>query len=238
MTTSLNNGLDKPYYHLFRESDFFHVYNRSNNKEVIFPDDECFMSFLRLFKKYVADLVDVHAYCVLPNHFHFAIKVKSKKEVLATLGGRKAHLLNRTQRAYMNDPEGVGMHRLLSRQFGNMFNAYAQSYNHGYKRKGNVFNTNMNRLHVGGIEHLKWLIYYIHSNPWHHGMLEDYRQYRWSSICQFMGEITTGVDLKLVNAFTDMKDFWEYHQGAHRLKVPEVLLMPCDIEKKSDDSHD
>jgi len=54
---------------------YYHIYNRGNNKDLIFFDEDNYIFFLDRFKKYVAPSCDVFCYCLMPNHFHFFIRV-------------------------------------------------------------------------------------------------------------------------------------------------------------------
>ncbi|MEN0056518.1 MAG: transposase [Mucilaginibacter sp.] len=56
----------------------YHLYNRGNNKEPIFFEPENYTYFLNQFKKYVLPFSDVYSYCLMPNHFHFFIKINDK----------------------------------------------------------------------------------------------------------------------------------------------------------------
>jgi putative transposase len=58
---------------------YYHIYNRGNNKDLIFFEDENYRYFLTQFKKYVAPFCDVFAYCLMPNHFHFFLKVNDEQ---------------------------------------------------------------------------------------------------------------------------------------------------------------
>lgn len=58
----------------------YHIYNRGNNKGKIFFEDRNYIFFLMQFKKYVSSSADVFAYCLMPNHFHFFIRVNKKAE--------------------------------------------------------------------------------------------------------------------------------------------------------------
>ncbi|MDP3468949.1 MAG: transposase [Daejeonella sp.] len=60
------NNYDGGYYHLF---------NRGNNKEKIFLEISDYNYFLKQFYKYLAPHIDVFAYCLMPNHFHFFIRI-------------------------------------------------------------------------------------------------------------------------------------------------------------------
>jgi putative transposase len=68
---------------------YYHVYARGSNKNRIFQDESDYMFFLSLFERYLAkeksdkrpideyqklfDLVEVLAYCLMPNHFHLLL---------------------------------------------------------------------------------------------------------------------------------------------------------------------
>jgi putative transposase len=56
----------------------YHVYNRGNNKGKIFFDDRNYSFFLTQFKRHVLPSVDIFAYCLMPNHFHFFLRVNDK----------------------------------------------------------------------------------------------------------------------------------------------------------------
>jgi putative transposase len=54
---------------------YYHIYNRGNNKNLIFFEDDNYTFFLNQFKKYVTPFCEVYSYCLMPNHFHFFIRV-------------------------------------------------------------------------------------------------------------------------------------------------------------------
>ncbi|SFG57656.1 transposase [Pedobacter insulae] len=60
------------------ESSYYHVYNRGNNKELIFFQENDYIHFLDHFIKYVKPFIEVYAYCLMSNHFHFFLRIKDK----------------------------------------------------------------------------------------------------------------------------------------------------------------
>jgi REP element-mobilizing transposase RayT len=62
------------------QEKFYHVYNRGNNKQPVFFETVNYYYFLKQFEKYLSGFVDVYAYCLMPNHFHFLIKVLKQCE--------------------------------------------------------------------------------------------------------------------------------------------------------------
>ena len=63
------------------ESAYYHIYNRGNNKENIFTEEDNYIYFLSKYDKYLGNLVDTYSYCLMPNHFHLLIKVKEVKDI-------------------------------------------------------------------------------------------------------------------------------------------------------------
>jgi putative transposase len=59
------------------EGNYYHLYNRGNNRENIFFEEENYMYFLKQFKNYLLPHIDVFAYCLMPNHFHFFIRINN-----------------------------------------------------------------------------------------------------------------------------------------------------------------
>ncbi|MNK00040.1 Transposase IS200 like protein [compost metagenome] len=57
------------------EGKYYHIYNRGNNKENIFFEEENYLFFLDRFKIHLIPHIDVFAYCLMPNHFHLFIRV-------------------------------------------------------------------------------------------------------------------------------------------------------------------
>jgi REP element-mobilizing transposase RayT len=54
--------------------NYYHLYNRGNNRQNIFFERDNYLHFLKQFRYYVADAtVQVVAYCLMPNHYHILI---------------------------------------------------------------------------------------------------------------------------------------------------------------------
>ncbi|MDT0641290.1 transposase [Zunongwangia sp. F363] len=57
---------------------FYHVYNRGNNKQDIFLEEENYFHFLKLLKTHLIPVADIYCYCLLKNHFHILVRIKEK----------------------------------------------------------------------------------------------------------------------------------------------------------------
>ncbi|MCI0560867.1 MAG: hypothetical protein MN733_20475 [Nitrososphaera sp.] len=61
------------------------LYNRGVNGENIFVEERNYDLFLRLYEKHLSPVTDLFAYCMLRNHFHVSLRVKSEEEIIETL---------------------------------------------------------------------------------------------------------------------------------------------------------
>jgi len=134
----------------FVPDSFYHIYNRGNNRENLFVEERNYEFFLRQYQKYITPVADTFAYCLLRNHFHFLIRVKSCEVSVGPPG--EPH---RTQ----PNP---------SRQFSHLFNSYAKSMNSTYGRTGSLFQERFRRKEITGVDSLSAVVHYIHINPLKH----------------------------------------------------------------------
>jgi len=136
--------------------EFFHVYNRGNNKQVIYksPSDyDRFQLLLYLansteschvqnvikayddpyeFKK-DEKLVNIYSYCLMPNHYHLVLS-----------------------------PNIEGGITQFMQKIGT---AYSMFFNKKYERTGSLFEGRFKAKHADTDEYLKYLFSYIHMNP-------------------------------------------------------------------------
>lgn len=174
----------------FSIDEFYHIYNRGNNKSVIFLNDSDRKRFLRLlyicntsspvvFKtiqgmpldkiKREDTLVDIGAYCLMPNHFHLLLREKEE-------GG-------------------------ISRFLEKLLTGYSMYFNKRHGRTGKLFEGRSRAQHADTDEYLKYLFAYIHLNPlkiidpeWKESGVTDHTkakkylaEYRFSSYPEYLG---------------------------------------------------
>jgi REP element-mobilizing transposase RayT len=58
------------------KDNYYHVYNRGNNKEQIFFEEKNYFYFLSKIGNAFEDKIDLVAYCLMPNHYHLITHVK------------------------------------------------------------------------------------------------------------------------------------------------------------------
>ena len=149
-----------------------HVYNRAIGNERMFVDDANYRFFMEQYKRYLKPIVDTHCYCLMPNHFHFLLRVKGEGVLKDFFKNQK---LNGDLTGFKN------LSGLVSRQFSNFFNSYSKAFNKKYGRKGSLFIRPFSRLQVTNDQYLKKLVFYIHFNPVEAGLARHPQDWRYSS---------------------------------------------------------
>jgi putative transposase len=68
-----------PYRYVpLKTGQYYHVFNRGVNREPIFPRKENWPFFLKRLQDYASpDEADIIAYCLMPNHYHLLVCLKS-----------------------------------------------------------------------------------------------------------------------------------------------------------------
>lgn len=227
----------------FAEGEFYHLYNRGNNKRSIFLDDQDKNRFMRLlylcnkehrvvFKDYDRlsfeglvqkfkddkPLVALGAYCLMPNHFHFLVK-EIRKNGISTFMQKFA-------------------------------TAYSMYFNKKNIHTGSLFEGRFKSSHVNDDNYLKHLFAYIHLNPikvidynWKDEGIEDIEhargfleKYPYSSYFDYLQRVRPERAILSLEEFpeyfethTDFSDFikdWlEYHEVT-RAFTPQEEKVP------------
>ena len=144
------------YHTKFEQGKFYHIYNRSIDKKLLFKSSENYEFFLRRWMKYMGECFDVYAYCLMGNHYHFLVNVRFTK----TAGSTHDYIAHNLQR---------------------LFQSYALAFNLQHSRTGTLFQKPYKRVHVDSDEYVSKLIHYIHNNPQKHEVVYDFRNWKWSS---------------------------------------------------------
>jgi REP element-mobilizing transposase RayT len=195
-----------------RYGEYYHIYNRGNNRENIFIEERNYPYFLNLYAKYVEPVADTYAYCLLRNHFHVLVRIKTEEEQQTLRVSETLRVLNPSQ------------------QFGNLFNAYAKAINEACNRTGSLFEHPFGRVEVTSDAYLIWLVIYIHQNPHKHGFVDDFRTWPYSSYRTFLSTKLTHLKRGDVLAWFDGVDGFE---TSHQQEVPAhriAHLVPEDFD--------
>ncbi len=187
------------------EADYsYHIYNHAVGNELLFRTEENYSFFLKKLKKYLSPFVDIFAYCLIPNHFHLIIRVKSEREVLNVYQQIKNEKVGEklTEENFCFVPE------IISLQFSHFFNSYAQAFNKENQRKGSLFSNRYKRIQIRNEEYLKRLIIYIHKNPVTHSLADKPNEWRFSSYNTINSEKESIlIRSEVIELFDDLENF-------------------------------
>jgi REP element-mobilizing transposase RayT len=141
-------------------------------------------------------VADTFAYCLLRNHFHLLVRIKSEEEIQHKLKNSKNFS--------------------ASLAFSNFFNAYAKGINQAYGRTGSLFQHPFGRSPLSNFNPFERVVVYIHQNPQKHGFVQDFRDWKYSSYRSLLAEESTRLKRDEVftwfgsrELFIKSHDLWE-----------------------------
>jgi len=175
----------------------YHIYNRGNNSDIVFPDVGNYDYFLFLMKRHLLPIADIYAYCLMNNHFHLVLRIKDESDLPDNFKKRP------------------------SQAFSNMFNAYTRAINNFTGRTGSLFEKNFERKLISEEAYLRNAISYVHCNPVHHGICSNFNEYPFTSIHEYAGDnkllISESFPLQLFDGLENFITFHEQFQkkGTH-----------------------
>lgn len=210
--------LNTPYQKLI-PGNYYHIYNRGNNKETIFKEERNYYHFLNLWKKYIFPFAATYCYSLLPNHFHSFIKVRWSEEI-------------KNNYQLPDETSEDAIEKFISKSFSNFFNAYSKAINKNYNRTGSLFQERFRRKEIDSDIYFTELIFYIHGNSQHHGLTGDFRNDRFSSYQSILSNKSTLLQRKeILNWFGGKEAFIKYHAFYRDSLIKKKFF----LEKYSDD---
>ncbi|RNI33139.1 hypothetical protein EFA69_01590 [Rufibacter immobilis] len=172
---------------------FYHLYTSGNNGETVFVTQENYFYFLQLYRKYVAPFVNTFCYCMLPNHVHFLVQVKEEQ--------------------YLFKPSEMNQELLpvtVQRQLSHLLNAFTKAMNTRYGRSDSLFQKRFRRKEVTSEAYFTRLVFYIHFNPQHHGLIPDFKEWPYSSYHSLLSKSKTNLE---------RNEVLSWFGGAHHFKL-------------------
>jgi len=183
---------------------YYHIYNRGNNGEVLFKSPANYRLFLEHYAKYITPVVDTLAFCLMSNHFHLVIRTKEEKDI-QTFSELKMFENNRSKIITDKKPN-------FSRQFSHLFISYSKTINKAYSRTGSLFEHPFERRLIEDEQYLKNCIIYVHANPVKAGFADKIGDYAWSSYNALLSDKPTHLNREFViHLFGDKENFKYLH---------------------------
>jgi REP element-mobilizing transposase RayT len=153
----------------FESDNLYHIYNQGNNKQQIFFSHENYLYFLRCYRNLVLPCADTLAYCLMPNHFHFLVHTNESSIDKVKIGSLYlTHLSN-------------GIRKCLS--------SYASAINKQHHTSGSLFRqkTKAELINNASNDYARTVFHYIHHNPLRAKMVNDLKDWEYSSFKDYMG---------------------------------------------------
>ena len=191
------------------KDNIYHIYNQGNNRQKIFFDRENYLFFLRKIRKYILPYADIIAWCLMPNHFHLMVLVN--EEELVSEGFAQSETLAPTTRT-------------INQSIGIMLRSYTNAINKQRKRSGSLFrketkaecvtsfngpipnfiNANDVNIKFPEEQYPQILFNYIHQNPIRAKLVDDEKDWEFSSAIDYLG-IRDGklINKKIASEYVD-----------------------------------
>jgi len=214
------------YYPPIEPENYYHIYNHAVGRINIFEQEENYYYFLEKYKEHLSEVVDTYAYCLMPNHFHLAVKIKDynyllnfyKKPYQPLTKFKTLSKVNKVNNYNTPDPKSISL--LISKSFSNFFSSYSQAFNKQQNRRGSLFEKPFRRKLITSEAYLKSLIAYIHYNPVHHGFVKDIRDWKHSSFESFfINKSTLLKKHEVLNWYKDKNEFINTHHQKFEEKL-------------------
>jgi putative transposase len=199
-----------PDYHIPIQPDkTYHILSRAVGSEKLFKVEDNYRYFLEQFQRKVSGVAELMAYCLIPNHFHFLVQIKSEGEILALF--EKAKPGKKYQPEICSD--------FIMERFSNWLNGYTKAFNIQQKRKGALFIDYLRRVEIERDSQYSATLFYIHKNPVHHGLVKEMGDWKWSSYKAFLSNLPTKLP---------RQEIWNWFGGQEQYEI--FHTQPIDLK--------
>ncbi len=189
----------------FSSNCFYHIVCKSIDGLPLFHDIKDYSIFLERFKKFNHGFLDIWAYCLLLNHAHFIIKVKSAASIESYISELLPEQRTKTMISFLADTNNESLtDAVIERQMNSFLVSYANYINNKYNRKGGIFQKPFKRIQISSDGHLQQAIVYVHANAQKHGIVNDFKTYGYSSYNE------------AINNYTDSKSVIDFFGGVEK----------------------
>ncbi|XWN36673.1 MAG: transposase [Balneola sp.] len=157
----------------FIAEHIYHLFNQGNNKEQLFFERENYLYFLKKVEKHLIPHVNILAWCLMPNHYHFLFQVKPSYDS-------------------SDNPENMNKIGPLNRAVGTLQSSYTQSINKKLNRSGSLFRSRAKAksLYQESKNHDYYglnCFLYIHQNPVRANLVANLEDWEFSSYQDYSG---------------------------------------------------
>ena len=100
------------------------------------------------------------------------------------------------------------------------------AFNIQQDRTGTLFQTPFKRAIVDSDQYFTQLVYYIHANPQLHGLIDDFREWKWSSYDRILIEKPSKLKKQeVINWFGNKNAYKEFHSVNQKIIYNEKYIV-------------
>jgi len=194
------------------ENSYYHIYHRAIEGSYLFWTNEDYERFLSRYYFYMYFSTDTIAYCLLRNHVHFLVRIRSLEEQKSIFGDISSQFPIGT---FHGDDYEYQKFKVqsASTQFGHLMNSHTKTINSMRNRSGVLLDGRFKRKEISDVLYLLYLTGYIHRNPIHHRIVEKFCTYPYSSYNLILSDQTTLLNRKYaLEIFGGVENFIEAHE--------------------------
>ena len=114
--------------------NYYHIFSRGINRCTVFFEERNYPFFLQKYAHYVEPIADTYAYCLLGNHFHTLVRIRTVEEQESCFT--------------LNQLPGSIQPKEPSQHIGNLLNSYANSVYKPFDRTGCLFQHSLGSIAV------------------------------------------------------------------------------------------
>lgn len=213
----------------FLPDQYYHFYNRGNNRQAVFFERDNYLYFLKGIKKYLLPYVDVPVYCLMPTHYHVVGRVKTKTSEVQTSEPQTSEVLK------TSEVLGAEVSKQVSLAMQKFLISYTKAINKRFSRVGAVFQGQFQAKPIQRYEHLLNLCVYIHGNSVKDGLTAQPEDWEFSNYLEWMN-LRGGT---LVNRQFITENFGSPEEYRRTLmQYIQTRYMPDDFRKYMQDMED
>ena len=146
-----------PALHL-QPGKLYHVYNRGNNRDLIFYTPENYRYFLTKLRHYLTPHVRILAWCLMPNHFHLLLQARETIDLPS-----------------------------CGQDFRIWLASYSRAIQRQQNRTGSLFQQHTRAKELRTEAYALACFCYIHQNPLRAALVRNLSLWVWSSYLDYAG---------------------------------------------------
>ena len=194
---------------------FYHIVCKSIDGIVLFNEGKEYKIFRERFGLFTSLCFEIWCYCMLPNHTHHIVRVKSKDIILKNIALLPEKERTNSMNSLIKDTENeLLFDTMIERQMNSFLVSYANYCNNKRNRKGGIFQKPFRRIRINDDSHLQQAVIYVHANAQKHKLIGDFKKYPFSSYCEIIiGDDQFVETRKTINFFGSKTEFIIKHKN-------------------------